>query len=84
MYCLANDHLNFYTPQGLTWLFYFLTIIYFLPRTRKEMLSLVRGSFVRVLNAKGEVAGVLHIPKGLTKKDRGNVTMRDAAGYYKR
>ena len=84
VFVLSSDQLCFYTPQGLLWLFYFLTIINFLPRTRKEVLALTRGSFKRVYDSSGDVIGILYIPRGVTKKDRGNVTMRDAAGYFKR
>ena len=84
IYVLSSDQLCLYTPDGLISLFYFLTMIYFLPRVKKEVWKLTRGDFVRVRNSKGEVIGVLYVPKGTTKKDRGNLTVRDAAGYFKR
>ena len=84
IYVLSNDMLNFYTPEGLIGLFYFLLMIYFLPRVKTEIMGLTRGDFVRVKNWKGETIGVVYVPKGTTKKDRGNKTVRDAAGYYKR
>ena len=68
MYVLSSDQLCFYTPDGLIPLFYFLTMIYFLPRAKKEVWKLTRGDFVRVRNSKGDVIGVLYVLKGTTKK----------------
>ena len=35
-------------------------------------------------DASGQVVGVLYVPMGTTKRDRGNVKAHDCAGYFKR
>lgn len=84
LYLLSNDQLSVYTPRGLQWLTYLLIMLYFLPRCGEEVCNMARGDFSRVYGPDGKVVGVVYVPQGTLKKDRGNVTQTDAAGYYKR
>ena len=84
LHVLNSDALSLWTPAGLTRLIFFLIGIYFMPRIRTEMMNICRGDFVRLLNPDGSVRAVIYVPHGLTKKDRGNSTAKDSAGYFKR
>ena len=84
IYLLYSDHLNDWSGTGLQYRFYVLTILYFMPRVRKEVLSLTRGSFRRIFWSNGDIRGMVYIPLGQTKCDRGNCPEKDAFGYFKR
>ena len=63
---------------------YLLIMLYFLPRCGDEVRKITRGDFHRVLGPQGNVIGVVYVPQGTLKKDRGDKKAVDAAGYFKR
>jgi len=81
---LSNDHLGLTTGRGMQWLTFLLVSLYFLPRVREEMRNITRGDFKRVRGPSKKVVGVLYVPHGTTKKDRGDQRAHDVSGYYKR
>ena len=84
IWMLSSDQLTFNTPMGLVWLFWLTLMMYFLPRVRSEASNICRGDFVRIRDCHGSVIGVMYVPQGTLKRDRGDLTAFDAAGYHKR
>ena len=84
LYLLRSDHLNDWSGSGLLYRFYVLTILFFMPRVREEVFNLTRGSFKRIYKNDRTLHGMIYIPRGQTKCDRGDRTQQDNSGYYKR
>ena len=83
-YLLHSDLVNLYTPQGLTWAFFWLFVLIFLPRVRTETYNVKRGDFHIIKNTDGTAKCVVYTPHGQLKRDRGHVRGDHAAAVMKR
>eukprot|EP00092_Neocalanus_flemingeri_P039204 GFUD01042673.1.p1 GENE.GFUD01042673.1~~GFUD01042673.1.p1 ORF type:complete len:457 (+),score=91.19 GFUD01042673.1:208-1578(+) len=83
-FLLHSDILSWYSPRGLTALFYIEFALFFGPRVKTEIYNVTRGDFRRIKNKDGSVRCVVYVPQGQLKKDRGDKPGNRNSGAYKR
>ena len=55
----------------------------FAPRKGIEPSHILRGDFVKLVDALGKFIAVTYRPGGTTKRDQGDLTIHDNAGHFK-
>ena len=83
-YIMDSHVVSTFSPEALVNNLFFSIMFNFCIRVRAEMRNLTRGDFVRIKDADTNTTGVVYVPQGTTKMDRGNRMAHDAYGYFKR